>query len=360
MASTAASVAHASDIPSRRTVLVQAVLAATLSIGIALFFWIDSRYPSLLKKLHTGKSVHLSGALSFDALMPVTQGMSTLTRIGHTWVNWMWTNRIGMSFGICFGAAMLTLLPLLPRICFRSAAANTFLGGVTGVPLGVCANCVAPIGKGMYDSGASANTVLATMISSPTLNIIVLTMVFALFPFQIALIRLSFPLILLALVPWLARTSVPQPTASCSLPDLGASKNVIGQFTAGYLRNLGRLALTTIPLMIVAGLLGAVIVELIPPQAIPLKVSVLGIGAVALIGTFLPVPIAFDAAAAFVLMARGVPLPYVVTLLCTLGAFSIYPFFILGRTISWTVSAKVSGAIAILGAAAGLATALVT
>lgn len=122
MGSSAASVVRVSTGSSRRSVMVQTLLALLLSLAIASFFWIDSRYPSLLKKLHTGKAVPLSGALSFDALMPVTPGMSRLARIGHTSVNWMWTNRIGMTFGICFGAAMLTLLPLLPRRRFQSAA----------------------------------------------------------------------------------------------------------------------------------------------------------------------------------------------------------------------------------------------
>jgi uncharacterized membrane protein YraQ (UPF0718 family) len=337
--------------------MAQTSLALLLSLGIASFFWIDSRYPSLLKKLHTGKAVHLSGALSFDALMPVTPGMSLLTRIAHTSVNWMWTNRIGMTFGICFGATLLTLLPLLPRRRFQNAAANTLLGGVTGVPLGVCANCVAPIGKGLYESGASANTVLATMISSPTLNVVVLTMAFALFPLRIGLIRLVVPLVLLSLVPWLVRTAGPVPVDSCPVPG-SKSRTPVAEVVTSYLKNLGRLALGTIPLMIVAGVLGAIVAEVIPPQAIPLKVSLLGIIATALIGTLLPVPIAFDVAAAFVLMNRGVPLPYVVTLLCTLGAFSIYPFFILGRTISWTTATKLYAAVAILGILAGLGTTL--
>ena len=354
MATSAASVARVSAVSSRRTVWVQTSVALLLSLGIASFFWIDSRYPSLLKKMHTGRAVHLSGALSFDALLPLTPGMSLFTRIEHTSVNCMWTNRIGMTFGICFGAAMLTLLPLFPRRRFQSAAANTLLGGVTGVPLGVCANCVAPIGKGLYESGASANTVLATMISSPTLNVIVLTMAFALFPLRIALIRLAVPLVLLALVPWLARTSGPVPIDCCALPDASKSRTPLTEVLTSYLRNFGRLALGTIPLLIVAGVLGAIVAEVIPPQAIPLKVSIWGITATALIGTFLPVPIAFDVAAAFVLMNRGVPMAYVVTLLCTLGAFSIYPFFILGRTLSWKAAAKVFAAVAALGIVAGV------
>src|SRR5207302_11484425 len=167
MTSGAGSAHLASLASARRGLLVQVFVALILTISIGSYFWVDSRYPALLKKLHSGKAVRLSGTLSFDALMPVAPAMPLTTRIGHTTVNWMWTNRIGMTFGICFGAAMLTLLPLLPRIKFQSGFGNTLLGGAAGVPLGVCANCVAPIGKGMYESGASPNTVLATMISSP-------------------------------------------------------------------------------------------------------------------------------------------------------------------------------------------------
>ncbi len=111
--------------------------------------------------------------------------------------------------------------------------------------------------------------------------------------------------------------------------------------------------------MIVAAFLGAVVAEVIPAQDIPAKVSIIGIILVALAGTFLPVPMAFDVAAAFILMVRGVPMPYVVTLLCTLGAFSIYPMMILGRTVSWRMAMMIFGAVMLLGIAAGVGTGLV-
>jgi len=188
---------------------LQTAIALLLGLGIASYFWVGSRYPSLLKKLHTGTSIKTSGALSFDAKLPVTPQMPVATRIGRTTVNWMWTNRIGMTFSLFFGAAILTLLPLLPRRRFQSAAANTALGAITGIPLGVCANCVAPIGQSLYQGGASSSTVLATMISSPMLNVVVLTMVFPLFPPAIAALRLAIPLVVLALVPWLTRPARP-------------------------------------------------------------------------------------------------------------------------------------------------------
>ncbi len=339
--------------------MAQTSVAALLGLAISLYFWIDSRYPALLKKLHTGKAIQIKGALSFDALMPVTPAMSLMTRIGHTTVNWMWTNRIGMTFGICFGAAMLTLLATLPRIRFKSAAANTLLGAVGGVPLGVCANCVAPIGRSLYVAGASPNTVLATMISSPTLNVVVLTMAFALFPLQIALVRLAVPLVLLGLVPLIVGKTAPRSEVICQALQQAEWLLPVTFTLKTYLKNLGRLALMTVPLMIVAALLGAIAVELLPASSIPITVTLGGIILIALIGTFLPVPMGFDVAVAFVLMARDVPTPYVVTLLCTLGAYSIYSVLILGRTISWRTAAALFGSVMLLGLAAGIGTALV-
>jgi hypothetical protein len=165
MTSAAATINPVATSSVRKTLLLQTTVALVLSLAIGLYFWLDSRYPSLLKKLHSGQSIKVSGVLSFDALMPVKPEMSLPVRVERTAINWIWTNRIGMTFGICFGAALLTLLVMLPGVRFKSAAGNTFLGAVVGMPLGVCANCVAPIGRGLFLGGASPATVLATMVS---------------------------------------------------------------------------------------------------------------------------------------------------------------------------------------------------
>jgi hypothetical protein len=51
-------------------------------------------------------------------------------------------------------------------------------------------------------------------------------------------------------------------------------------------------------------------------------------------------------------------LHYVVTLLCTLGAFSIYPMLIMGRSLSWRTAAAKFAAVACLGIVAGVGTSL--
>ena len=69
---------------------------------------------------------------------------------------------------------------------------------------------------------------------------------------------------------------------------------------------------------------------------------------------FLPVPMAFDVAIAYIAMTRGVPLPYVVTILCTLGIISVYSLSIVGKSISWRVAAAAYGTVAALGTVSGL------
>jgi uncharacterized membrane protein YraQ (UPF0718 family) len=359
MSSTYAGVCPAPVASVHKHRALQITVAAALALGMALYFWTDSRYPALLKKLNSGKSVKVTAALTFDAKLPVSPEMPLATRVGLTTLNWMWANRIGMTFGVCFGAAALTLLPLFSRRRFSSAAGNTLMGAALGTPLGVCANCVAPIGQGLISAGASRYTALATMISSPLLNVVVLAMAFTLFPLPIALTRLAIPLVLLALVPLIGGRTPGGIELALPVDDNANWPHDISATLLSYLKNLARLAAITLPLMLVAALLGSVVAELLPAHNIPATASLLGIIVLALIGTFLPVPMAFDVAAAFVLMSRGVPLPYVVTLLCTLGAFSIYPMLIVGRSLSWRTAAAMFGAVACLGIMAGVGTSLV-
>jgi len=94
---------------------------------------------------------------------------------------------------------------------------------------------------------------------------------------------------------------------------------------------------------------------LVPPEAIHAPVSVVGIILTALIGAFLPVPMAFDVVIAYIAMSSGVAMPYVAVILCTLGISSVYSIAVLGKTISWKVATATCVAVAFLGCLAGMA-----
>ncbi len=337
----------------RRLEIAVALLLALLIAGI---FWSEQRYPSLLKKLHAGQGLHVAGAISFDALMKVTPQMPLPERVGRTAVNWLWTNRFGMYFAIPFGAAAMTLLAFRkqpPR--FGSAAANIACGALMGAPAGVCTNCATPIAQGLLAGGVSTRMTLAAMISSPSFNPVVIAMAVALLPWHIAAARILAPAALLLLLPVLVKEREPAvKTISLSAaPEPLASR--LGALALSYGRNLVRLTLLTLPWMLLAAVLGALAVQTIPSYATAIPATALGIVLVAVLGTLLPVPMAFDVALAWVLYRAGVPLPYVAALACTLGVVSVYSLFAVGQQLGRAVPLRLAGAAAALGCLAGFA-----
>jgi uncharacterized membrane protein YraQ (UPF0718 family) len=315
------------------------LLAIVLLLGIATSFWVGSRYPALYKKYSQGQSIKVTGAITFGTVYAVDRGMPLRQRAWRTTVNWLQANEIGMTFGFFFGAAALTFLTMLPRRRTQNRYLNALIGMVTGAPLGVCANCVAPIGRGLYASGMSTESVLAAMFSSPTLNVIVLAMAFALFPLPVVGLKLAtVALLILVIAPLAAGLKFETAAANCavsippvSIPEDQTWVDALRTTGVAYAKSFWYVFKIGIPLMLLAAFLGALVIELIPQNAL-------------------------DVVIAYLAMRRGVPLPYVVTLLCTLGIFSIYSFAMVGKTISWKIAAAVYGAVAFFGVLAGLAT----
>jgi uncharacterized membrane protein YraQ (UPF0718 family) len=357
----ASSAAIAIELPAvRANTWRSRVIAIVLLATIGGIFWIDSRYPSLLKKFRSGTHVKVAGAITFDAFYQVDRSMPLGQRVWRTSVNWLNANRIGMTFAFLFAPAALTLLALLPKRRTKSRHLNALLGTLAGMPLGVCANCVAPIGRGMYASGMSTESVLAAMFSSPALNVVVLAMTFALFPLPLALLKLGTVLLLIfVFAPYIASRVAPAASEVHACPiDLSATETWAQALTGtlkSYARSFWIVFRSAFPLMLLAAVLGAVVTELVPSQAINTPVSVLGVILVALVGAFLPVPMAFDVVIAYVAMSHGVALPYVAAILCTLGIYSVYSAAVVGKTISWKVAGATYAAVVLLGCLAGAA-----
>src|SRR5215813_2565649 len=166
-------------------------LAIFLMVVTGGIFWVDSRYPALMKRYNAGQKITAKGALTFGAVYAVDRTMPLTTRVYRTTVNWLDANRIGMTFSFLFGPAALTFLAMVKTRRTKSRYLNALLGAAVGAPMAVCSNCVAPIARGMYASGLSTESVLATMFASPALNVVVLAMSFALFPASVATLKLA-------------------------------------------------------------------------------------------------------------------------------------------------------------------------
>jgi uncharacterized membrane protein YraQ (UPF0718 family) len=335
-------------------------VALVLLLAIGGYFWTVSRYPALYKKYSAGSQVKVTGAITFGTVLPVTPGMPLGQRVWRTSINWLQANEIGMTFGFFFGAAALTVLATLPRRRTGNAYVNSLLGAAVGMPLGVCANCVAPIGRGLYASGMSTESTLAAMFSSPTLNVVVLAMAFGLFPLPIVGLKLATMLVMIFVFAPLIGARMAGPAIAsageCAIevPASATWAQALGITAKSYAKSFWHVARVGLPLMLLAAVLGALAVETIPQGGLHAPATLGGILLVALAGTFLPVPMAFDVVIGYVAMSRGVALPYVVTILCTLGIYSVYSFLVVGKTISWKIAAAAGGAVAALGAVAGI------
>lgn len=345
-------------------------LLALLIVGVlAYLFWTGSRYPALNEKAMMSGAIQLEDALSFEAKFPITPDMSTLDRIFWSTLNWVNTNKKGMTFGVLFAAAFLTALSYLRAKSFRNGLANSFLGLVIGTPLGVCVNCAAPIARGMYTGGFRAETTLSAMIASPTLNVVVLTMLFSLMPFYMAVTKIVLSLaIILGVVPLICRflpqTQITAPDLSPQTPwtqaelTQAAPSESIFQAVIGVVRtyaaNFWYIVKMTVPLMLMAGFLGTVVAVILPAEMImDLPFSVIVLIVLVLVGVFLPCPIGFDVVMAGALLATGLDQGYVMALLFTLGSFSVYSFLIVSQSLGLRAGILLGGAIALFGALAG-------
>ena len=345
------------------------IVVALLIAALAGVFWGGSRYPALAEKMHMGTAIPISG-LGFSALVKIPPDAGLVPRIFYTTVNWTYTNRQGMTFGVLFGALAMTLLRLIDRRSFRNRFADTATGMLIGAPLGVCVNCATPIAKAIHAAGGSVETTLAAMVSSPTLNVIGLTMLFALFPFYMAAIKvgltLAFILIGLPLLSrWLSTsnatvTPAMAPVRTTLAPAASTWSQATGWVATNFGRDLWFVCRTTVPLMLLAGLLGSALVTVLPLQSLidtlpqTGRRALLGLGGMALVGVFLPVPMTFDVLVTAMLWNAGLSVQYTMVLLFTLGIFSIYPFFIIWKAIGAGMASSLFVGLAGLGIAAGL------
>ncbi|MEE8057961.1 MAG: FG-GAP-like repeat-containing protein [Pseudomonadales bacterium] len=273
-----------------------------------------------------------------------------------------------MTFGVLFAAALLTLFQFVPR---RSVSTNRFFnvlkGGLIGAPLGVCVNCTTPIAYSMYKAGFRLETALATLTAAPTLNVVVLTMLFSLLPLELALIKLLFVILFIVIViPILTRfisdnrlIDGKNQTLSNLMPDpaglldeggactLDSAQRDIGngwllsikRVGDNYCRHLWVVIKMTVPLMIIAGIIGSAVIEALPiDNLLSIEDSIPLLIITSLLGALFPVPIAFDVIVVSTLLSAGFPVSLSMALLFSLGIFSIYPALLIAKNISYKLS----------------------
>ncbi len=357
------------------------LIISSISVAvIAMSFWLGSRYPSLGSKEAAGGNIEMDSALGFHALLSFGSADNIFIQILVNAINWMDNNKRGMIFGILFAAAILTFISLWKQRRAKGRLGGMLLGFGIGAPLGVCVNCATPVSQGMHKSGMRLETTLTALFSSPTFNVIVLSILFSLYPFYLAILKVGFTcLFIFLLLPIIIRWTEkfiddkdvdidkvvdPSDELACQLePKIHYTwLESIQWFCVNYLKNLWFVIKVSVPWMIFSGFLGAAIITLVPWSEFTGWLNGLnqwqhfvGLLVTSAFGLLLPSPIAFDVILPSSLLDQGLLPAYTGTLLFSLGIFSIYPFIIVGRYISWQLSITLAISLIVLSMGMGVA-----
>jgi uncharacterized membrane protein YraQ (UPF0718 family) len=341
------------------------LLLALAGIGLLALFWFASRYPSLLSKAsHVGQAVP-SMAFSSE-VMSVASDAPLWQRVAVGALNWLNTPKIGMSFGVAFGALLHTVLRHYPLRVGNNLVLNSLTGALVGVPMAVCANCAVPAACGVTRGNGRIEVALGFLFSSPNFNPVVVAMTFAALPWQMGAAKYALLLlVIVGLVPWLIHTfERDEPfaalaPAACNIEPPRAEP-AQGFFAVGrslareYLGHVWMLLKPTIALMLLASVAASLLLTLVPWPALLSELTPARLALVALVSAFMPVPIALDVMFAAQLQQQGVAAGYVMLFAMTLGTFSIVPAVYLWREVSRPLAAALFGFFTVTGFLLGL------
>jgi uncharacterized membrane protein YraQ (UPF0718 family) len=341
--------------------------ATSVLLGV---FWFVSRYPQLFSKAeHVGQA--LPSMAYSSQVMTVAADASIWLRIVAATINWLDSMKIGMTFGVLFGALLHTVLRYYPLKIGKNLYLNSLKGALVGVPGGVCANCAVPVACGVTRGNGRVEVALGFLFSSPNFNPVVVMMTFLALPLAMSITKYTILLcVILIVVPslirWLERDkplpvfTAPDETAACAIklppPDECQERfiSVLGELAKDFGKHVWMLLKPTITLMLLASVASATLLMLIPWDALLSEVTPLRLGLASLISTFMPVPIALDVMFAAQLQQQGVPASYVMMFAMTLGTYSIIPSIYLWREVSKRLAVSLFLFFMVLGWVLGL------
>jgi len=347
------------------------ILGALLILCI---FWFTSRYPSLFSKsAHLGQTVP-SMAYSSE-VWKATATTPLWEQILYSALNWLASMKVGMTFGILFGALLHTVLQYYPMKIGNNLYLNSLKGALVGVPMGVCANCAVPAACGLTRGHGRVEVALGFLFSSPNFNPVVVAMTFTALPLAMSLTKYAVLLfIILVVVPslitWLERdkslsvlTTEREGMAGYKAVNevLAASEGcnekffpVIREVMTEYVKNVWMLLKPTVTTMVLASFVAALLIILVPWQQLLAEITPARLALVSLISVFMPIPIALDVMFATQLQQQGVHAGYVMLFAMTLGTFSIVPATYLWRDVSKKLAVSLFSIFVLIGIILGL------
>ncbi len=346
------------------------IILTSAAIVLLSIFWFTSRYPQLFSKAAQVGQALPSMAYS-SQLITVEANAPVWLRILAATVNWLDGMKVGMTFGVLLGALLHTAIRYYPLKIGKSVYLNSLQGALIGVPGGVCANCAVPVACGVTRGHGRVEVALGFLFSSPHFNPVVVLMAFLTLPLAMNLTKYAILLLVIlvvvpSLIRWLEREkplrllTTTETAGDCAIhgaPSENGQESfltVFRELARHFGQHVWMLFKPTITLMLLASVVSAALLVLIPWDSLLTEVTPLRLAWVSLIATFMPVPIALDVMFAAQLQRQGVPAGYVMMFAMTLGTYSIIPSIYLWREVSKRLAVSLFLFFLVLGWVLGL------
>ena len=256
-------------------------------------------------------------------------------------------------FGILIsGAARVLITPRRwTRVLGNGYLRPQLLAGAAGVPLMLCSCCAAPLFSTMYERSARLGPSLATTLAAPSLNPAALILTFMLFDSRVAIIRLAMAILAVFLtataVDRLFRTRL----NACPIDSEESDQPTL----IALLRSWLRVAVRTVPLIIVGVLISMLVARWLPAGIFASTWGKMAaVVAVALLAVPLAMPTFFEIPLALILLSAGAPPAAAAAMLIAGPAINLPSLLTIGRATNWKVAGTVAVSILLLAIAGGV------
>ncbi|WP_338539212.1 permease [Janibacter terrae] len=335
-----------------RWVLGVAITALVFVVGLVWAKW----WPYALK------IDGLVGSRAWDggALVDVARDAST-------WSQGAWDFTLAYSLavwkalpvGLLVAAAIDALLPrehLRRVLAGRGSTSGAAIAGAASLPSMMCTCCASPVAVSLRRSGVPLPSVVAYWLGNPVLNPAVLVFLALVGPWEWAATRLVVGVGLVlgaaALAARLAQGRRVDPTVADIAPE---TVDEDGPSLGRFVRSLVRFTLTLVPeYLVVVALVGAA-AHVFSFEAAWVTGGGFALVAVAAVVVLLVIPTGGEIPVLLALAAVGAS-PWVLGLvLIALPAVSLPSLVMVGRALTWRVTAVTAGVVTAAGLAAGAA-----
>jgi uncharacterized protein len=264
---------------------------------------------------------------------------------------------IALLFGVLIsGAVRVFVSPKWLTGLFGTGKLRTqFAAAAAGSPLMLCSCCVAPIFTSVYEKSSRLAPSLALMLAAPSLNPAALILTFILFGTKIGIVRLLVSALAVLVPGLLAENFVKVKPLACAVEASEDSSEKRGSLTVEFIVSCLKVALQTLPLIIIGVAISMFITEWLPVESYDSTTTGIAIIILAaLIAVLLAMPTFFEIPLALMLIAAGMPTGAAVAVLIAGPATNLPSLLTIGRSTGWKVPVLVGASVWALAVAGGL------